>query len=323
MTTSPAVDPTRTTGSQAGAASPAAAALTGAPAPGGRAKPVRPVWSATVVRRETLSDTMVRVVLTSPQFADFPELPCTDHYVKLIFPAPGSGLVWPFDPDEVRATRPAEEWPVTRTYTVRWFDRTRNELALDFVVHGSAGLAGPWAAAAEPGDRIGFRGPGGAFVPEPASGQLLIGDEAALPAIAATLDRLPATTPVLVLAEVGGEGERIALPRTGPEVEVHWIHRDGAAYGERLLAVVDDLASPDRVARLGAQPQAFVHGNAEMIRVLRRHLFGTLGLPRGRVSVSGYWRPGHTEDRWQATKRDFNAAMEADVITATEAPGAA
>lgn len=56
--------------------------------------------------------------------------------------------------------------------------------------------------------------------------------------------------------------------------------------------------------------RAFVHGNAEMIKDLRRFLLVEQGLPRDRVSISGYWRTGQKEDAWQAGKGDFVAQME-------------
>ena len=51
---------------------------------------------------------------------------------------------------------PREQWPFTRTYTVRWVDPVAQELAIDFVIHGDEGLAGPWAASAQPGDTADF-----------------------------------------------------------------------------------------------------------------------------------------------------------------------
>ena len=62
--------------------------------------------------------------------------------------------------------------------------------------------------------------------------------------------------------------------------------------------------------------QAFVHGNAEMIRRLRRYLFHELDFNRRRISMSGYWRSGQTEDGWQAGKREFNASLEAEDVVA-------
>ena len=108
---------------------------------------------------------MVRLYFVGDDVRGLSELTFTDHYVKLLFPPAGADYRWPFDPEQIRAERPAEEWPVTRTYTIRSFDPATGELAIDFVVHGDAGLAGPWAAAVEPGESIGFHGPGGGYAP--------------------------------------------------------------------------------------------------------------------------------------------------------------
>ena len=58
--------------------------------------------------------------------------------------------------------------------------------------------------------------------------------------------------------------------------------------------------------------EAFVHGNAEMVRPLRGYLLRDRALPREQLSISGYWRSGLTDEGWRATKREFNAAMEAE-----------
>ncbi len=107
----------------------------------------------------------------------------TDHYVKLLFPRPDVAYPEPFDMEKVRAELPREQWPSTRTYTVRAWDAEAGELTIDFVHHGDSGLAGPWAANARPGDEIFFNGPGGAYAPRADAGwHLLAGDESAIPA---------------------------------------------------------------------------------------------------------------------------------------------
>ncbi|BAS07438.1 uncharacterized protein Mb2919c [Arthrobacter sp. Hiyo4] len=103
---------------------------------------------------------------------------------------------------------PREQWPFTRTYTVRWVDTEAQELAIDFVIHGDEGLAGPWAAAAKPGDTFTFTGPGGAYNPAPdADWYLFAGDEAALPAIAAAIESLPAEAAGLAFIEVDSDAD--------------------------------------------------------------------------------------------------------------------
>jgi NADPH-dependent ferric siderophore reductase len=109
---------------------------------------------AEVVRTSRVAPHMVRVVLGGEGLAGFPAGACTDHYVKLLFPPAGAPYAVPYDVEQVRAELPPELWPVTRTYTVRAWDPAAGELTIDFVHHGDAGLAGPWAAAARPGDRI-------------------------------------------------------------------------------------------------------------------------------------------------------------------------
>jgi len=228
---------------------------------------------ATVSATEWLSPSMVRVVFSTTAL-DGAEL-FADSYVKLLFDG------------------------VQRAYTVR--AHVPGEFTVDFVVHGDEGLAGPWAAHASPGDQLEFVGPGGEWSPRMGADlHLFIGDESALPAIASGLERLGGARS-LVFVEIGGAGEEYPLPG-----EVTWVRRDGAPYGEKLVAAV-----------LGAQLsdgdiEVFLHGNAEMVRPLRRYLLRERGVPREHASVSGYWRSGMTDEAWRASKRDFNAAMEQD-----------
>lgn len=268
----------------------------------------RVLRTATVVRTEQVTRDLVRVHLRGDALRAIEPSPHTDRYVKLLFAPAGADYAWPFDPEQVRESRPREQWPVTRTYTIRSLDTERGELALDFVVHGDAGLAGPWAAAAQPGDEIGFFGPGGGWGPDPAADcHLLVGDESAAPAIAATLDALPHQARARVFLEVADSSVHVPL-RDLPGLEVTWVHRDeaGGSYGTGLAAAVREAGLPS--GRLAV----FVHGNADMIKDLRRYLLVEQQVPREQVSISGYWRSGQDESAWQAGKREFVARMEAE-----------
>ena len=273
----------------------------------------RVVRRATVVSSEWLSPSMVRVAFTGADLACMRELPFTDHYVKLLFPPAGAPYAWPFDPEAVRAERHPDHWPVTRTYTVRSYDAATNVMAIDFVVHGDEGLAGPWARRVQPGAEIGFYGPGGAFAPDPeADAHLLIGDEAALPAIAASLERLDPRARAHVFVEI--ECDDCYQPLPGPEgTVVTWVVRGERTHGETLAEAVRASRLPE--GRLSI----FVHGNAYMVRDLRRFLCQEQALDRSVTSMSGYWRPGATEDLWQATKREFAATNETPVPLAKTA----
>jgi NADPH-dependent ferric siderophore reductase len=268
-----------------------------------------------VVRTRRLTPGVVRVVLGGGSLTGFPAGAYTDHYVKLLFPAGDVRYPEPFDLADIRARLPRDQWPVTRTYTVRAWNAEACELTLDFVVHGDEGLAGPWAARAEPGEEVLFLGPGGGYRPSTEAGRhLLVGDESALPAVAASLEAVPGGAPVRAFVEVAGpeEEQELSLP---PDTELRWLHRGAARVGDRLVEAVRALDFPP------GDVQAFVHGEAGWVRELRRHLRVERGVPRERLSVSGYWRLGHDEDGWQASKREWNARVEAEQEGAAGASG--
>ncbi|CAM5711303.1 MULTISPECIES: siderophore-interacting protein [Streptomyces] len=266
-------------------------------------KPRKP-HTAQVVRTERLTPHMQRVVLGGEGLAGFAADTCTDHYVKLLFGAAGVTYPEPFDLERIRAEFPREQWPVTRTYTVRAWDPGQRELTLDFVVHGDEGLAGPWALRARPGDTVRFMGPGGAYAPDlGADWHLLAGDESALPAIARALETLPAGARAHAFIEVSGPEEE---QKIDTEVPVVWLHRGDRPVGEALLEAVRGLEFPE------GRPHAFVHGEASFVKELRRLLRVERQIPREDLSISGYWRLGHNEDGWQASKREWNARIEAE-----------
>ncbi|MEU6342558.1 siderophore-interacting protein [Streptomyces sp. NPDC046977] len=264
---------------------------------------------ARVQHVERLTPHMVRVVLGGGSLQGFPVGDCSDHYIKLLFPAEGVRYPEPFDIQAIRAEFPREQWPRTRTYTVRHWDAESCELTVDFVLHGDEGLAGPWAARVRPGEEILFLGPGGAYMPDAAADwHLLVGDESALPAIAASLERLPEGARAHVFVEVAGPEEEQKLPTPG-DAAITWVHRGTGRVGEALLRAVLALEFPP------GDLQAFVHGEAGFVKQLRRLLRVEHGVPRERLSISGYWRTGHDEDGWQASKADWNRRVEEEQET--------
>lgn len=273
--------------------------------PGPRAKDKR-AQRLTVHAVQQLTPEMVRISFEGAQFGD---LGFSDHYLKFLFPAEDADYGAGFDPDEIRATRPKELWPVTRTYTIR--DYADGILVVDFVTHGDEGLAGPWARSVQPGDQISIMGPGGKWGPSPdAAAVLLVGDESAVPAIARAIEYAGQDTRLIVFCESGGAETEIALPEH-PRAEVTWVHRPkGSIHGRALAEAV--LAAELPTGSAASELEAFVHGNALMIKELRRHLFVDLGVDKHKASISGYWRTGHTDEQWRASKKEFNAQLEAE-----------
>jgi NADPH-dependent ferric siderophore reductase len=247
--------------------------------------PERGTLSTTVTEVAWLTPSMVRVVVSGAELEGFAAGEFTDHYVKCRF------------------------GDKTRSYTVRAWDPERLLLTLDFVVHGDAGIAGPWAARAKAGDQLEIRGPGGGYAPSPdADWHLMVGDDAALPAIAASLLLVPANVPVFVVLEVDGPEHQQPLESPG-DLQVFWVHRRrGPGEDPSLqLDAVSALALPD------GHGQAFVHGEATTVRVIRRHLVLDRDLPVESLSASGYWKLRRTDEQWRAEKREWIATAEADL----------
>jgi NADPH-dependent ferric siderophore reductase len=269
----------------------------------------RGITTMRVLRTEWVTPHLIRVVLGGPGLASFVDNGFTDKYVKLLFPLPGVTYPEPIDLDLIRREFPREQWPTTRTYTIRYYDPGAGELAIDFVTHGDDGIAAPWATRAQPGDEVIVRGPGGAYAPDPtADWHLLVGDESALPAIGAALEALPRGASARVFLQVADEAEVQKLAGPG-DVEITWLYRtdyeSAAAAGDALVEIVRTLEFP------AGSVHAFVHGEAGFVAQLRRHLTTERAVPRDRLSISGYWRRGKNEDGWQAEKAETRRAEEA------------
>jgi len=260
--------------------------------------------TGTVVRTERLSPTLTRVVFGGDELRRFQHRGFTDSYVKLYFLTPGVDYPRPFDLEAVKAAMPQQQWPVVRTYTVRAWDPDAAQISIDFVVHGDTGIAGPWAARAQPGDELLLSGPGGAYAPLPdADFHLYIGDESALPAIAAALESLPADAIGHVLVEVCDQESQV--PVTAPAgIALQWVHAGNRPVGGRLVEATQRLTFRAQTV------DAFVHGEAGFVKDLRKMLRVDRGVPRERLSISGYWRVGATEEGWRAGKAEWNRQAE-------------
>jgi NADPH-dependent ferric siderophore reductase len=263
----------------------------------GRARPARPQAVLRVLRRDWLSPHTVRITAGGPGFGALRLNEFTDKYAKIVFVDPGLGLTPPYDLTALRESLPPGRQPVTRTYTLRRADAERQQVAIDFVVHGDKGIAAPWAARAEPGDLLAMSGAGGAYRPDPACDwHLLAGDESALPAICSALDALPADARGLAYLETSDPGEYLdaALPSG---MEVTWLHRPDPGSRPRLLA--DALRD---APWLSGRADVFAHGERESMKAVRSALKDRLG-PGDQLSLSGYWASGRTEDAFQSEKR--------------------
>jgi NADPH-dependent ferric siderophore reductase len=258
-----------------------------------------------VTSTEQVTPSIHRVWFRSDDLSAFADSDHTDRYVKLVFPKPGVSYPEPLDMRALHATMPPEDLPTVRTYTALFPDIEAGTLAIDFVVHGDEGVAGPWARSAQPGDALMANGPGGGYRPDrTADWHLLAGDESAVPAITAALADLPEDAVVRVVVLVDGPADEPVLTLPAGAA-ASFVHRNGTdAVLEQAVRELD--WHPGRV-------HAFVHGEAqEVMHGIRPYLLRERGLPRDQVSISGYWRRGRSEEGFRAWKSEL-ARAEAPV----------
>ncbi len=240
---------------------------------------------AEVVSNERLTPRMARITLTHPDFAEFPSAAYDDH-VKLFFPAPGveivmpergpNGLIWP----------EGKQLPEGRDYTPRSFDRAKQQVVIDFVLHGD-GPAASWAAAAKPGDTLGIGGPRGSFVVKgDFDFYLLAGDDTALPAIGRRIEELPAGAKVIAFVEIEAPTERQTFA-SDVALELHWLER--SAGGPGLVDAVKAAALPT------GDGYYFIAGESSASAAIREHLVTDRGLDPDRIKAAGYWRLGEAD----------------------------
>lgn len=235
---------------------------------------------AEVVKNERLTPRMARITLRHPDFASFPSLAYDDH-CKLFFPEPGAamaipergpnGLIWP----------EGSARPEGRDYTPRSFNQARQEVVIDFVLHGD-GPASTWAASAKAGDRLGIGGPRGSFVVKgDFDYYLLAGDETALPAIGRRIEELPAAAKVIAFIEIASADERQAFDNKAA-LDLHWLDRSAGAPG---------LADALRAATLPiGTGYAFIAGESSASAAIRDHLIADRQFDPDLIKAAGYWR---------------------------------
>ncbi|MEV7758143.1 siderophore-interacting protein [Microbacterium sp. NPDC089180] len=224
---------------------------------------------------------------------------------------------------------PEDERMPFRTYTVRRIDPAALELDIDFVLHHDAGPAGAWAESAMAGDSILVVGPdarsddsaqGIDFHPGTAQRLLLAGDETAAPAICAILEGLGPGFVVDAFVEVPTIDDALSV---GPgALPVTWLARDDRPHGEALIEAVEAWAAGSRaVLERAAAPRpqeledidldvdllwdspadgegefyAWIAGESQTVKTLRRLLVQGHGVDRKRVAFMGYWREGQVE----------------------------
>lgn len=242
-----------------------------------------------VIRSVQLTPNMRRIVLGGAEAAGFNFYGASfGPYIKLVIPVregvelpPGGASI-----DDPVAHRTPDY--AFRTYTVRNFNVSTQELTVDFVLHGDEGIAARWAARAAPGDNVGLV-ECGFMRPFGFDWYLFAGDHTALPAIAQSLAALPQDSFGHALISVPHLADRQEL--SAPKgVQVTWLLEDRRRNISPLIDAVRILAPP-----VGARIFIWAGAEAQTARALRSYAKRGLGLASDQHFILNYWRRGKRE----------------------------
>ena len=235
-----------------------------------------------------------RISLRHEILQDVGPLAAGAHLKVFISRTKGTPAVLP----ELSAGRPywsdEKNKPYVRTYTVRRLDRVNGILDIEFVLHGDNGLASAWAATASVGDDLGIGIKRMGKVHNPSDWYLLAGDETAIPAISAMLESLPIETTGIAFLEVKSSKDEFTL-KNNSSIEICWLFRNGEPpeKSQLLPNAVKGLLLPNALVK---SRYAWIAGEENMVRALRKIAGEQLGLKREELHATVYWKAGLSED---------------------------
>ena len=248
---------------------------------------------------DLLSPGFSRVVLEGPALDEYQQPHPADAFKLMLPPEPGAPVDAP-----VRGASGIPEWsgenvqPILRAFTVRRFDAAARQLTMDVARH-EYGVGMRWLDAVRPGDEVSLSGMRPEWVvPKGVHDHVLLGDGAALPAIAGLIESLDPTDTVSAYVALADPAD-VALVPDHPNL---------------TLQRVDDLAevvgrTPAAITA-GRRTQAWIAAEAGTVRTLRAHALEHWRIDRGDLLARAYWKQGSTStDNDSAAIRKYQEAM--------------
>ncbi|WP_197034753.1 siderophore-interacting protein [Glycomyces sp. NRRL B-16210] len=269
------------------------------------------IMHAEVAQIVDLSPALRRIVFGGPALVGYPTTGVGDEYVRVLFPLPGEDR----PPLPEVAGDDLDYSTVTgdrmRTYTIRDVDAERGLVTIDFVVH-DGGLAAAWALEATIGDVVGLNTPKPLYdPPEGLEWQVLVADNAGLPAALRLVELTPEHVRTRLVLEVAAEDHKVPVPEH-PLVETTWVIGGNGHGPSHLDEVVRGLPRPEGTGYV------WVAGETKTLRGARKHLRRELGLPASAYKALGYWTADAEKWRERFAALDETTRAELDAMWASD-----
>ncbi|MDF7667585.1 siderophore-interacting protein [Orbaceae bacterium ESL0727] len=250
----------------------------------------------TVLSINRLSQNLIRICFSSDKTLTVNPLWIGPH-LKLLFADPKTNeLVFPdYDENNKIIWQDGMRQRV-RTYSVRHYDVTTNQLMIDFVVH-QTGIATLWAQQAKVGDQVGLVGMGAKCKFDDSNVTqrklVLIGDISAMPTICYTIENMPKDCDVAAFIEVN-DSHDVLQSLNEKQRDIHWIVRKKGEASQLMATVIHhDFMNNE---------QLFFWGGVEstLAQQMRHALDDKYpNLASDAIQIISYWREGCAEGEFR------------------------
>lgn len=251
----------------------------------------------TVKQKEFITRHYVRVTLTGEAVSRFAHTTAGNNN-KIFIPPKGVNRIhfptfdfkthqWSYPPEDVR--------PDVRTYTHRGFNADKNEMYIDFAVHGENGPASRWALYCEAGDILGVAMHDASEKLYPlADWYLLIGDASAIAVLSVILESLPSAAKGIAVIEVREKADEQKI-ETASSVQIQWLYNPHPEKGSQLNDFIRAVPLPDD----GVIKFSYAAAEFSSIKNIRQYLRKEKGWTKDELYAYSYWKAGVSEDHLQ------------------------
>lgn len=234
------------------------------------------------VKATTVLSSFIRIVFDSDKPLKVESTWCGPH-LKLLMPDPMTGEVTLASEDRSLAER-------IRTYSIRKYDASSNQLTVDFAIH-EQGLGTSWSQKAKAGDQLCLVAMGSKTKYQ-GEKIIFVGDITALPAIMYSIEHLPINQRAWVIIEVDHQNDIVDIAQTDL-LTVQWLVKNKdkpTQLVDNFVQIASKWQGEDASLQFWGGMEAI---KAQQIRRTIKELFPNLSM--GAMHVVGYWKAGFVE----------------------------
>lgn len=192
--------------------------------------------------------------------------------------------------------------PISRVYTIRSYDVSKNIVEIDFVLHEGTSPAMRWLGQATPGSTIMMVGPRPHFVPDYALGKkaLFFADDTAIPAIYSILQQWPDSAKGIIHIECSEPSCARELPDISGVEKNIYIRQPNEHAGK-----TGSLVRAAQSVNDAADYQIWVACERDETRAIRKHFIKDCGVSKNDIKAIGYWRYGVTSSEIDVVRLEY------------------